>query len=157
MCSKVCVENLASNLKPNTLDELAMYLNPRMPLKDYKTLAGKLGYSFLRVRNFERDHNPTISLLEDWWTSYSKKGEAKTVSELIKILEEMKRDDAASLLRPYEFIGKFEFIFSSLFSGLKAFVYVLIRRREKNIPHLCMIVTDFRTIRALLYKPTNVF
>lgn len=115
MCSKVCVENLASNLKPNILDELAMYLNPRMPLKDYKTLAGKLGYSFLRVRNFERDHNPTISLLEDWWTSYSKKGEAKTVSELIKILEEMKRDDAASLLRPYEFIGKFEFNFHRYF------------------------------------------
>jgi hypothetical protein len=106
MCSKVCVENLASNLKPNVLDELGMYLNPRMPLKDYRTLAGKLGYSFMRVRNFEREHSPTVSLLEDWWTSYGKKGEAKTVAELIKKLEEMKRDDAASLLKPYEFIGR---------------------------------------------------
>lgn len=105
--SKVTVQTLISNLKPNVLDELGMYLNPRMPLKDFRTLAGKMGYTFMRVRNFERESNPTVSLLEDWWTSFGKKGESKTVGDLIKYLEEMRRDDAVDLLKPFEFTGKY--------------------------------------------------
>lgn len=104
--SKVTVKTLVCKLKPDVLQELGMYLNPYMPLKDYRSLAGKLGYTFMRVVNFERERNPTIALLEDWWTSFNNKNEPKTVSELMQVLEEMRRDDAVDLLKPYEYTGK---------------------------------------------------
>jgi hypothetical protein len=103
--SKVLIETPVSNLNPSVLEELGMFLNIRMPLKDIRTLAGKLGYSFQRVLNFEREHNPTVSVLEDWWTSYGKNGKEKTVSELVAKLKEMKRDDAVDFLKPHEFTG----------------------------------------------------
>ncbi|XP_031553377.1 mucosa-associated lymphoid tissue lymphoma translocation protein 1-like [Actinia tenebrosa] len=100
--SKLLVKTPLSNLNPNVLEELGMFLNPRLISKDVRTLSGKLGYSLRRVQNFERERNPTACMLEDWSTCYEE-GQEKTVSELLVKLEEMKRHDAVDFLKPYEF------------------------------------------------------
>ena len=100
------VPTLMSGLSMDVLEKLGMKLNPRHPLKDFRYLAGKMNYTYESVRNFERQKNPTAFLLSEWWMSNAEKGEQKTVTDLIKYLQEMKRDDAVELLRPVEFTGK---------------------------------------------------
>lgn len=90
----------------DVLETLGMKLNPRLPRKDFRTLAGKMKYTYERIRNFEREKNPTLSVLSDWWTEAGKRGEVKTVTELIEILAQMSRDDAVMLLREHEFSSK---------------------------------------------------
>ena len=100
------VPTLASSLNMEVLEKLGMKLNPRHPMKDFRYLAGKMNYNFERVRNFERERNPTIALIADWYTSNADDGEAKTVTQLIDLLKKMKRDDAVDLLRDHEFTGE---------------------------------------------------
>ena len=100
------VPTLASRLDMDVLETLGMKLNPRLPRKDFRTLAGKMKYTYERIRNFEREKNPTLSVLSDWWTEAGKRGEVKTVTELIEILAQMSRDDAVMLLREHEFSSK---------------------------------------------------
>ena len=100
------VPTLMSSLSMDVLEKLGMKLNPRHPLKDFRYLAGKMNYTYESVRNFERQKNPTVFLLSEWWMSNAEKGEQKTVTNLIEYLQEMRRDDAVELLRPVEFTGK---------------------------------------------------
>ena len=100
------VPTLMSSLSMDVLEKLGMKLNPRHPLKDFRYLAGKMNYTYESVRNFERQKNPTVFLLSEWWMSSAEKGEQKTVTNLIEYLQEMRRDDAVELLRPVEFTGK---------------------------------------------------
>lgn len=100
------VPTLMSSVSMEILEKLGMKLNPRHPLKDFRYLAGKMKYNYESVRNFERQKNPTIFLLSEWWTSSAQNGEMKTVSHLIHFLKEMRRDDAVEILRPVEFTGK---------------------------------------------------
>lgn len=78
-----------------------MKLNPRMLLKDYQSLAGRLKYTYEYIRNFARERDPTLALLQHWWSS--KRGKEKTVTILLELLSDMERDDCVDLLRPYEF------------------------------------------------------
>ena len=100
------VPTLLNGLSMDVLEKLGMKLNPRHPLKDFRYLAGKMKYNYEMVRNFERQKNPTISLLEDWFMSHTRNGERKTVTHLIELLKDMKRDDAVDILKPVEFTGK---------------------------------------------------
>lgn len=88
------------------LEKLGMKLNPRHPMKDFRYLAGKMNYNYESVRNFERQKNPTVFLLGEWWMSCERNGEVKTVTHLIELLKDMGRDDAVEILRPVEFTGK---------------------------------------------------
>ncbi|XP_048580644.1 mucosa-associated lymphoid tissue lymphoma translocation protein 1 [Nematostella vectensis] len=88
-------------LPPEIIAELGMLLNPHLPCKDVRTLAGKMGYSYTKVLNFERRLCPTGALLQDWMTESDKEGRARTVSILVQMLAEMRRDDAVALLKPY--------------------------------------------------------
>ena len=45
-------KRLVSSLDGDVLSQLSMKLNPRMLLKDYQTLAGKLKYTYEYIRNF---------------------------------------------------------------------------------------------------------
>lgn len=94
-------KRLVSSLDGEVLVRLSMKLNPKMLLKDYQTLAGKLKYTYEYIRNFARDSDPTLALLQHWWSN--KRGNEKTVSVLIGLLSDMERDDAVELLRPYEY------------------------------------------------------
>lgn len=100
---------LVSSLDGEVLERLSMKLNPRMLLKDYQSLAGRLKYTYEYIRNFDRERNPTLALLQHWWSS--KRGKEKTVTVLIEHLSEMERDDCVDLLRPYEFYSEFEYRF----------------------------------------------
>lgn len=72
-------------------------------MKDFRYLAGKMNYNYETVRNFALQRNPTVALLHDWFMSHTKNGEAKTVSHLIELLKNMKRDDVVEILQPLEF------------------------------------------------------
>lgn len=94
-------KRLVSSLDGEVLERLSMKLNPRMLMKDYQSLAGRLKYTYEYIRNFARERDPTLTLLQHWWSS--KRGKEKTVSVLIEHLSDMERDDAVDLLRPYEY------------------------------------------------------
>ena len=102
----VRVPTLMTSLSMDILEKLGMKLNPRHPLKDFRYLAGKMSYTYERVRNLEYQKNPTVALLGEWMMSSADRGEARTVTDLIELLKDMKRDDAVDLLRPVEFTGK---------------------------------------------------
>lgn len=102
----VRVPTLMTSLSMDILEKLGMKLNPRHPLKDFRYLAGKMGYTYERVKNLEYQKNPTVALLGEWMMSGADAGEAKTVTDLIGLLKGMRRDDAVELLRPVEFTGK---------------------------------------------------
>ena len=94
---------LVNMLPMNILESLGMKLNPRLPRKDIRTLAGKMKYTYERIRNFELEQNPTLAVLNDWWTEAGKRGEMKTVKDLMDMLSSMRRDDAVMLLQEYEY------------------------------------------------------
>ena len=64
--------------------------------RDYKTLAGRMGYSVSEVKKFERHENPSDALLSYWGR---KRG--NTVIKLIQILRNMGNDNAAEILDNY--------------------------------------------------------
>lgn len=104
MASSGRKRRLVSSLDGEVLERLSMKLNPRMLLKDYQSLAGRFKYTYEYIRNFARERDPTLALLQHWWSS--KRGREKTVSVLIEQLSDMERDDCVDLLRPYEFHSK---------------------------------------------------
>ena len=93
-------KRLASELPPHVLEKMYLYLNPCLLSKDYKSLAAKMGMSLLFVSNIERMPNPTKCLLRSWWTQNA----SRTVSDLIKLVKKIKRDDVKCLLENYEYI-----------------------------------------------------
>ena len=107
--SSVKVPTLVKNLHFDVLERLGMKMNYRMPMKDFRTLAGKMKYTYEAVKNFERHANPTAALLMQWSHSGSrgrgKVGEEKTVTDLIQLLSLMGREDAVDLMSQYEFTG----------------------------------------------------
>ena len=100
------VPTLVGTLSMDILERLGMKLNPRHPMKDFRYLAGLMNYTYEMVRNLERQRNPTIYLLSEWNMAYATNGEARTVSDLIDFLKEMKRDDVVEILKPVEYTGK---------------------------------------------------
>lgn len=92
-------KTLSTNLPHDVIEELCLILNPSLPLKDYRSLAGKMGLRYIYVKNLDRAENPTEKLLQHWW---SEEG-SKTVTDLIELLMQIERHDAIDLLRPHEY------------------------------------------------------
>ena len=107
--SKVRIPTPIINLNYEVLEKLGMKLNYRMPLKDFRTLAGKMKFTYEVVKNLERQPNPTAALLVRWSQSQAKLGEEKNVTELIEMLNQMGRDDAVDLMTAHEFTGQLNF------------------------------------------------
>ena len=76
-------------------EELGSILNPDS-LSNWSVLAGKLGFTQIAIKNFQLSPTKaTQEMLSDWGTSNS-----ATVFRLYSILKEMRRDDAAEVLKP---------------------------------------------------------
>ena len=69
-------------------------LNVKNTGRDYKTLAGKMGFTVKEWKKLELNDNPTDVLLSLWGTK-----SRNTVNKLIQILEAMENDQVADQLR----------------------------------------------------------
>ena len=89
-----------------------MLLNPRMMCGgDWRDLAGKFGMKYMQILNVdEREKNPTLTILKDWW---AEDGD-RTVAVLLGMLKEMKRADCVRLLEPFEYYGMVYYFLSYL-------------------------------------------
>ena len=82
-----------SELYENDYQNICRYLNVRNSGKDYKELAGKMGYTMQDVKEFDLEKNPTDAILSNWETK-----SGNTVDKLIEILKSMGNDVAAEKL-----------------------------------------------------------
>ena len=87
---------MIKDITADVIEELGRYLNPQS-LKNWKILAGKLGFRWLDVENFKlQPRNSTQLMLSSWSTS-----SGATVEVLHQKLLEIGRCDAAKLLEPF--------------------------------------------------------
>ena len=85
------VRDLDSSLK----SKVCQLLNKRSVLKrDFRGLAAKMKFRNSEIEFFEQCDNPTDALLQELGT-----GKEAKVENLIKLLEEMKRDDVVDILK----------------------------------------------------------
>ena len=91
-----------SELPHYVVEELCMCLNPPLMRKDYRSLAGKMGFTHKQVKNIDTKSNPTEELLAIW---ASGKG-SKNVTDLIELLTAIKRYDAIEMLKEHEYNSK---------------------------------------------------
>eukprot|EP00795_Rhopilema_esculentum_P012700 gene12700-3416_t len=90
---------LVKDLPVEVLLQLSRHLNPRMPIGgDWWSLAGAMGYKMIDILNFELKPDPTLSVLRSWWSN-----ENKYVSDLLKLVGNIRRADVTKLLKPHEF------------------------------------------------------
>ncbi|XP_031557249.1 tumor necrosis factor receptor superfamily member 26-like [Actinia tenebrosa] len=84
------------DLNPETFENLCCLLNPEGS-RNWKVLAGKLGYSQCKIQNFKLNRNEACqSLLQEWGTEGN-----TTVYVLYNHLLAMQRDDCTELLQKY--------------------------------------------------------
>lgn len=83
------------DLNENDYAEVCESLNLNRPGKDWRTMAGKMGYPNKRVRYFEefKKDNPTDAVLRDWSTK-----DGNDVYKLITICKDIGRDDVVTIL-----------------------------------------------------------
>ncbi|KFM68151.1 Myeloid differentiation primary response protein MyD88, partial [Stegodyphus mimosarum] len=88
--------NISSRLR------LAWFLNPEQSLpsengfaRDYRGLAEQMDFQYNDIKNFQRNEDPTMKILEAWDARPS-----TTISQLIQFLENMGRHDVVQDLRP---------------------------------------------------------
>ncbi len=94
-----------SELDHAVLKKFSILMNPRMVVgSDWMSMAGAFGLTYQEILNYDRQIDPTLAVLKDWW---AEDGD-RTVTALIKILESIKRFDAVKLLRPHEFCCKYK-------------------------------------------------
>ena len=65
-----------------------------IPGKDWKTMAGQMGYRIDQVRRFKTKDSPTDALLLDWGT-----GKDHNSNKFIEILKEIGRYDAIEIVQ----------------------------------------------------------
>ena len=75
-------------------EKICADLNVKNTGRDYKTLAGKMGFTVKEWKKLELNDNPTDVLLSLWGTK-----SRNTVNKLIQILEAMENDQVADQLR----------------------------------------------------------
>lgn len=70
--------------------KLSLYLNPETSVAaDWMTLAEEMGFDYLEIKNYEREENPTMKILEDWQARCAK----CSVGLLLQFLRNMERED----------------------------------------------------------------
>lgn len=76
--------------------KLGLYLNPKNAVaEDWRTVAEKMGFSYLEITNFENSKNPTNEILKNWQAQNSD----SSVGKLLCILTEAERTDVVEDLR----------------------------------------------------------
>ena len=91
-------------LSINVYQDVCRKLNIPNPGRDYKTLAGELGYNTEKVKEFEQEKNPAGAVLSHWGTE-----SGNTVNKLIEILKRMGNDVVAEKLE--RALGKISTLF----------------------------------------------
>lgn len=84
-------------LNCETYRKLCNKLNDKMENKDWRTLAGKMGYSSGEVKDFERGQNAADALLQNWKMTSNE----HDVPALIELLKKMERNDLVELLESH--------------------------------------------------------
>ena len=82
------------SLNAETYLEVCRVLNQDLPGKDWKIMAGKMGYNIDKVKSFSKNDNPADVVLEDWRTV-----DGNNVHKLIEILTDMGRDDVVEIIK----------------------------------------------------------
>ena len=91
-------------LNINVYQDVCCKLNIPNSGRDYKTLAGELGYNTEKVKEFEQEKNPAGAVLSHWGTK-----SGNTVNKLIGILKRMGNDVVAEKLE--RALGKMSTLF----------------------------------------------
>ena len=91
-------------LNINVYQDVCRKLNIPNPGRDYKTLAGELGYNTEKVKEFELEKNPAGAVLSHWGTKTG-----NTVNKLIEILKDFGNDEVAEKLE--QALGKISTLF----------------------------------------------
>ena len=94
-------EKLVKTLPAGGLGILSMLLRPHAPGKDWKTLAGHMGFTIQEIRYFEEERDPVEKVLTKWSLL---KHENATTSKLLYFLRQMGRLDVIEDIQCY--IGK---------------------------------------------------
>ena len=81
-------------LNTDVYDQVCHALRHSISGKDYRALAGKMGYKAKDVRNFDLKEDPARALLDNWGV----KG-GNNVEKLIQILSKLDRDDVIEIIR----------------------------------------------------------
>ena len=82
-----------SGLNATVYKTICKELNKPIHDKDYKSLAGQLGYTAGKLKEFEQQPDPADALLSHWATKSENE-----VNKLIEILNKMERDDLVKIL-----------------------------------------------------------
>ncbi|XP_043923142.1 myeloid differentiation primary response protein MyD88 [Protopterus annectens] len=71
--------------------KFSLYLNPETSVAaNWMALAEEMGFDYLEIKNYEREENPTMKILEDWQARCTKGG---SVGLLLDFLRKIERDD----------------------------------------------------------------
>ena len=81
-------------LNAETYLEVCRILNQDLPGKDWKTMAGKMGYSVDEVNSFSTNDSPVDAVLKDWGIVAG-----NDLQKLIEILTDIGRDDVAGIIK----------------------------------------------------------
>ena len=83
-----------SKLNASVYRNVCTKLNQEIEGKDWKTLAGLMGYSNEFVKNLKRNVDPAGALLSDWETK-----SGHDVKKLIGLLNKIERNDIIELMQ----------------------------------------------------------
>ena len=82
-----------SGLNAKVYETICKELNKPIDDKDYKALAGHMGYTAGELKKFQLKRDPADALLSHWATKSD-----NDVNKLIEILKKMERDDLIKIL-----------------------------------------------------------
>ena len=94
-------EKLVKTLPAGALGKLSTLLRPRVPGKDWKELAGHMGFTVEEIRYFDEEKDPVVQVLTKWSLL---KHEHATTNKLVDFLRKMGRLDVIQDIQTY--IGK---------------------------------------------------
>ena len=83
-----------NELKVDVHDRVCQALRVSISGKDYRALAGKMGYTTKDVNNFNLEKDPARALLYDWDTE-----DGNNVGKLIQMLSKLGRDDVIEIIQ----------------------------------------------------------
>ena len=81
-------------LNAETYLKVCRKLKQDLPGKDWKTMAGKMGFSIDDVKSFSTNDNPADAVLVDWGTR-----DGNGLNKLIEILTDMGRGDVVGIIK----------------------------------------------------------